>query len=74
MSFGDHHAYSASDIAELARRAGAMDRVVCTLKDAVKLGPRWPAGAPRLWYLTQSVVVEAGGAELHAMLDRLASR
>jgi tetraacyldisaccharide 4'-kinase len=72
--FGDHHAYTTDDVADLVRRASAVDRVVCTLKDAVKLGPQWPAAAPRLWYLSQAVVLETGGAELHAVLDRLASR
>jgi tetraacyldisaccharide 4'-kinase len=44
---------------------------VCTLKDAVKLGPLWPRNAPPLWYLSQAVVVERGAAPLHEALRRL---
>ena len=72
-SFGDHHAYTARDVERLLSRASRMDRVVCTLKDAVKLGPQWPAHAPRLWYLSQSVVVETGLESVEAVLDRLMS-
>jgi len=72
-SFGDHHAYTAHDVRELAARAAAVDRVMCTLKDAVKLGPLWPASAPRLWYLSQSVVVETGASNVEAVLGRLTS-
>jgi tetraacyldisaccharide 4'-kinase len=52
-------------------RAAPMARVVCTLKDAVKLGPRWPAECPPLWYLSQSVHFEAGASHAVAVLDRL---
>jgi len=68
----DHHAYSAADAVGLARRAAAVDLVVCTLKDAVKLGPVWPHEAPPLWYLSQRVVVESGAAELDRILATLA--
>ncbi len=71
--FPDHHAYSALDLRGLAARMAAADRVVCTLKDAVKLGVIWPAGVPPLWYLSQSVVLEAGAVAVQALLDRLAS-
>jgi len=74
VRFADHHDYRPSDVADLVRRAARADRVVCTLKDAVKLGPRWPADAPPLWYLSQAVVLETGGAAVHAELDRLAVR
>jgi tetraacyldisaccharide 4'-kinase len=70
----DHHAYSAADAARLARRAGASELVVCTLKDAVKLGPVWPREAPPLWYVSQRVVLESGGAELDRILASLVSR
>jgi tetraacyldisaccharide 4'-kinase len=64
----DHHAYSAGDATALARRAEQGGVVVCTLKDAVKLGPIWPRAAPPLWYLSQRVVVESGAADLDAVL------
>jgi len=73
LAFGDHHAYSATDIERLARRAAPHDRVICTLKDAVKLGPRWPADQSPLWYLSQFPEIESGAVDLHALLDRVAA-
>lgn len=70
-SFGDHHAFTAHDAQDLAARAAQVDRVVCTLKDAVKLGPQWPAHAPPLWYLSQLVVIETGTASVEALLEGL---
>ena len=70
-SFGDHHAFSEGDVAALVADGTTVTAngglVVCTLKDAVKLFPRWPAGACGLSFLSQQVIVEAG----HEMLDRL---
>lgn len=68
-SFPDHHAFDASDITNLVRRAETVDGVVCTLKDAVKLTPRWAAGMPALWYVSQVAVVERGRAVLDASLE-----
>jgi tetraacyldisaccharide 4'-kinase len=73
-TYADHHAYSTADVAHLTARARDGARVLCTLKDAVKLGPLWPADAPRLWYLTQSVIIETGASTLHALLDRVAAQ
>lgn len=70
-SFPDHHAFDARDAAALAERAAGVDVAVCTLKDAVKLGPLWPRFAPPLWYLSQAVVVERGAAPLLEALQRL---
>lgn len=70
-AFADHHAYTSADADALAGRARAVDRVVCTLKDAVKLGPRWPRGAPTLWYVSQRVTVERGEGVLEDSLGRL---
>lgn len=64
----DHHAYTAADAAALASRAERRGMLVCTLKDAVKLGPVWPRAAPPLWYLSQRVVVESGAADLGGIL------
>ncbi|MBA4071742.1 MAG: tetraacyldisaccharide 4'-kinase [Gemmatimonas sp.] len=72
-SFGDHHAFTVRDVQDLVARAAQVDRVMCTLKDAVKLGPQWPAHAPPLWYLSQLVVIETGTASVEAVLDRLMS-
>lgn len=70
-AFADHHDFSAADVTSLSARAAGMDLVVCTLKDAVKLGPRWPRGGVALWYLSQAVTVERGAVALDALLERL---
>ncbi|MBV9879695.1 MAG: tetraacyldisaccharide 4'-kinase [Gemmatirosa sp.] len=69
--FADHHAFSEADARALADRASHVDRVVCTLKDAVKLGPVWPRLAPALWYVSQRVVVEDGADVLDELVARL---
>jgi tetraacyldisaccharide 4'-kinase len=71
--FRDHHAFSAADVAAVTSGLGANDRVVCTLKDAVKLAPRWPrlGGGPALWYVSQLVMVERGVGGLEHILDDL---
>jgi tetraacyldisaccharide 4'-kinase len=71
--FPDHHPFDARDAAALAARGASLDLAVCTLKDAVKLGPLWPRNAPPLWYLSQDVVVERGVAPLREALRRLVS-
>lgn len=45
-AFGDHHAYTAGDVATLLAAAKAQGaRVATTEKDLTKLAPLWPAGA-----------------------------
>jgi tetraacyldisaccharide 4'-kinase len=66
-AFRDHHRFTAADASALATRASQFDRVVCTLKDAVKLGSLWPGPTP-LWYVSQRVVVERGTDALDAVL------
>jgi len=72
--YPDHHRFSPDDVGRIAARAEGKTRVICTLKDAVKLGPIWPRQAPPLWYLSQRVVVEEGSDAFEALLARLASR
>lgn len=67
--FADHHPFSADDIASLAAQAGHHDVAVCTLKDAVKLDPRWPRAAAPAWYVSQRVVFREGGDVIRRMLD-----
>ena len=71
VPYPDHHAFTAEDVRAITVRAAGAARVVCTLKDAVKLGPLWPPQAPPLWYLSQTVVIERGGEAVEALLDRL---
>ena len=69
--FADHHAFSAGEAVAFAREAEHLDGVICTLKDAVKLGPIWPRVAPPLWYVSQQVVVERGASALDRALARI---
>ena len=69
--FADHHAYSQSDIDRLARSAGEYDHICCTLKDAVKLGPRWPREGQALWYVSLRCEIEVGGTAIAALVDRV---
>lgn len=71
IRFPDHHAYRAADIERVLHAAQGAQHVVCTLKDAVKLAPLWPASAIPLWYLSQTVVVRENAGALQALLDRL---
>lgn len=69
MVFGDHHRYDAPTVAQIAAAAAGQEGVVCTLKDAVKLGPQWPSSAVPLWYLSQTVVPRDGADTLDAMVQ-----
>ena len=68
--FTDHHAYTAEDVARLARMVPPDGIAVCTLKDFVKLSKRWPADAAPLWYASQGVHIERGEDTLDALIDR----
>jgi tetraacyldisaccharide 4'-kinase len=72
--FADHHAYTPSEIGELAGSAKPDEIVVCTLKDAVKIGGEWPRAGPALWYVSQRVTVEEGGELLSGSLEALLRR
>ncbi|MDE3152989.1 MAG: tetraacyldisaccharide 4'-kinase [Gemmatimonadota bacterium] len=65
-AFADHHAFTDAELAALAGEARGAEYAVCTLKDAVKIGARWPGPAP-LWYVSQTVTVERGAALLEAV-------
>jgi tetraacyldisaccharide 4'-kinase len=69
-AFRDHHPFSDQDVTDLARRAASSDLVVCTLKDAVKLGRRWP-GPSRLWYVSQQLVVDQGAEHVTRLIERV---
>ncbi|PYP79601.1 MAG: tetraacyldisaccharide 4'-kinase [Gemmatimonadetes bacterium] len=68
IAYRDHHAFTAADVARLARAAAQADAVVCTLKDAVKLAPQWTPRAVPLWYVSQRAEVEHGAHLLDASL------
>lgn len=69
--YPDHHPFTENEVTRIALGAGDAALVLCTLKDAVKIAPHWPAGAARLWYVSQQVVVEREAGALSALLDGL---
>lgn len=71
VSFPDHHAFTAADVAALLRRAPRHACVVCTLKDAVKLESLWPRASTPLWYVSQRLVLEAGHAAYDAAIQQV---
>jgi tetraacyldisaccharide 4'-kinase len=80
LTFGDHHTFTPADVATVLARAALQRggagitpsvRVVCTLKDAVKLSPLWPRVGPALWYVSQHVAVERGAALLDQQVERV---
>lgn len=71
--YPDHHRYTPGDVDHLLGDFAGLDGVICTLKDAVKLGPLWPPGALPLWYVSQTLVVERGASVLVEQVDRVLS-
>ncbi len=69
----DHSPYGPQDVTRLRERGATAEAIICTLKDAVKLGPLWGPAAPPLLYVSQSVRVEEGAALLNRSLDDLLS-
>ncbi len=73
LDLGDHHVYSAAEAAGIAASVPKGGVAVTTAKDAVKLGPLWPAGEAELLIAGLRVQVEAGAEVLDALLDRVAT-
>jgi tetraacyldisaccharide 4'-kinase len=69
--FPDHHDFTLSEIAAFVSGLNPDEPVLCTLKDSVKLAPRWPRLAPPLYYVSQQVVVERGVGGLERVVDDL---
>jgi tetraacyldisaccharide 4'-kinase len=63
--FGDHHGYTAADIAELVQALPHGCLIVTTEKDLVKVGPLWPADAPALYALRIGMTVNDETAFFH---------
>lgn len=72
-SFRDHHAFSDRDVAGLAAESADVQYVVCTLKDAVKVWPKWPADAKPLWYVSQTLVLESGAGALDELIGKVSA-
>ncbi|MFI5207143.1 MAG: tetraacyldisaccharide 4'-kinase [Gemmatimonadales bacterium] len=73
LDLGDHHVYSASEAAGIAASVPRGGVAVTTAKDAVKLGPLWPAGEAELLVAGLRVQIETGAEVLDALLDRVAT-
>jgi tetraacyldisaccharide 4'-kinase len=69
VRFNDHHEFTAAETQGLLSRIPPGGILVCTLKDAVKLGPLWPRGAPSLWYVSQRVSLVRGADFIAGLLD-----
>lgn len=69
--YGDHHGYTPEDVSALVKTAQGTDGVLCTLKDAVKLGALWPRAGTPLWYVSQTLVVDRGADVLERVCDQV---
>jgi tetraacyldisaccharide 4'-kinase len=71
FAFGDHARYGPGRVRRLVRAAelARVDYVVTTAKDAVKLGPVWPADAPPVLVAQLAVRWVAGEADVTRALD-----
>jgi tetraacyldisaccharide 4'-kinase len=71
----DHCSYTAAGIEALAHWSDNLDvaGVLCTGKDLVKIGPRWPGTKP-LWALSSRIEIVAGREEFEAVLWPIAQR
>ena len=74
QAYPDHHPFSNRDVATIAAASKSADYVVCTLKDAVKLEPLWPADGRPLWYVSLAVAIESGKPVIEQLLARLSRR
>jgi tetraacyldisaccharide 4'-kinase len=70
-AFADHHRFTDDDVSAVLRGAAGASVVVCTLKDAVKLGPLWPRAALSLWYVSQQFALESGQGTVDSLLALL---
>jgi tetraacyldisaccharide 4'-kinase len=73
-AFPDHHAFTRADVDVALSLEHSVDLVVCTLKDAVKLGRSWPDDRCPLWYVSLAILVERGDSALDSLLMRLDGR
>ena len=69
LAFRDHEPYGLRQLDTI--RAAATDGIVCTLKDAVKLGPLLADDVP-VWYLEEEAVWESGEGQLRRGVLRTA--
>ncbi len=73
VQWRDHQRLSGDDVRRLLLAAGAVDYVVVTEKDAVKLRRLWPAAAPEPLVATLDVQWERGQSVVERALDAAAA-
>ncbi|MFI5279735.1 MAG: tetraacyldisaccharide 4'-kinase [Gemmatimonadales bacterium] len=73
LDLSDHHVYSAAEAAGIAASVPKGGVAVTTAKDAVKLGPLWPAGEAELLIAGLRVQLESGTEAMGGLLDRVAT-
>jgi tetraacyldisaccharide 4'-kinase len=73
VPFPDHHAYTDRDLRRLLHAARAVDYVVITQKDAVKLRHAWPRSAPEPLVALLDVRWEMGESVVRTALDAAAA-
>ncbi len=68
----DHFSYPAGEVAALAKWVDSLEvsSAICTSKDLVKIGSRWPGNTP-LRALESRLQIVAGQGELEACLQRM---
>jgi len=69
--FADHHVYAAADLRRVRETAHAIEAVVTTEKDAVKIDPEWARGEPPLLALVTRTEIDDEAA--FAAILRLAA-
>jgi tetraacyldisaccharide 4'-kinase len=70
VEFPDHHVYTSQDWQQINRRSRALDLIVTTEKDLVKLA-RFPFAKEQLLALRVAMIVENGPALVDALLDTI---
>jgi len=71
LPWPDHHPYRSADVARLGALAHAVDYVVLTEKDAVKLAPHWPHGGPAPLVAELGLSWDVGLGTVEDLLSRL---
>lgn len=73
--FGDHHAYTAEDVASLLKDARARGcRIATTEKDMTKLAPLWPEAELARLIVVPVTLQFTETAQIRALLDRVLDR
>ena len=70
LEFPDHHRYTVGDWQRINRAARALDLIITTEKDILKL-VRFPFAREKLFAVRVAMVVENEGSLIDGILDRV---